>query len=68
MDFSNRKPQEASPQPEILSTYESITNKTSGCQSTCGKNISSSYSSLIPKSRDKTVVSNEPVVISSDTV
>jgi hypothetical protein len=61
------EPPESSPQPEILSTSESIANKTSGHRSTRGKDVSSSYSSLIPKSRDKTFVSNEPV-ISSDTV
>ena len=66
--------QETSPQQlEIVlaSQSESTVNQTSGRRSTRGKDISSVYSSLIPKSRDRTataIVSNEPVIIRSDTV
>lgn len=66
--------QETSPQQlEIVlaSQSESTVNQTSGRRSTRGKDISSVYSSLIPKSRDRTataIVSNEPVIIKSDTV
>jgi len=44
-----------------------IMNKTFGHQSTCEKDVFSSYSSLIPKSKDKTVVLNIKLVIRSDT-
>ena len=60
--------------PQLLETMTSIlasetvdtttTGRTSGCRTTRGKDISSSYSSLIPKSRDKTTSST--VSISND--
>jgi hypothetical protein len=66
------QPETSFQQPEIVSAQsESTVNQTSGRRSTRGKDISSSYSSLIPKSRDGTataIVSNEPVIIKSDTV
>ena len=66
------QPETSLQQPEIVSAQsESTVNQTSGCRSTRGKDVSSSYSSLIPKSRDRTataIVSNEPVIIKSDTV
>ena len=66
------QPETSSKLPEIVSAQsESTVNQTSGRQSTRGKDISSSYSSLIPKSRDGTataIVSNEPVIIKSDTI
>ena len=55
--------QEESPS-EIQSTSESIAGpNTSGRRTTRGKDVSSLYSSLIPKSRDKpsTSVFNEPI-------
>jgi hypothetical protein len=66
--------QETSPQQtEIVSAQsESTSNSTSARRSTRGKDVSSSYSSLIPKSRDRTAmtatVPNEPAIIRSDTV
>ena len=66
------QPETSLQQPDIVSAQsESTVNQTSGCRSTRGKDVSSSYSSLIPKSRDRTataIVSNEPVIIKSDTV
>ena len=66
------QPETSLQQPEIVSAQsESTVNQTSGRRSTRGKDVSSSYSSLIPKSRDRTataIVSNEPVIIKSDTV
>ena len=65
------QPETSLQQPEIVSAQsESTVNQTSGRRSTRGKDVSS-YSSLIPKSRDRTataIVSNEPVIIKSDTV
>ena len=66
------QPETSLQQPEIVSAQSELTvNQTSGRRSTRGKDVSSSYSSLIPKSRDRTataIVSNEPVIIKSDTV
>ena len=69
---SELQPETSLQQPKIVSAQsESTVNQTSGRRSTRGKDISSSYSSLIPKSRDGTataIVSNEPIIIKSDTV
>lgn len=53
-----------SPSPEYIQqlspeTVPSVSER----RNTRGKDVSSSYSSLIPKGRDKTTISNEPTVV-----